>query len=213
MIQPENPFKVTRSFGIPKVVNEYHMYFDGTLGDPEDYREEFELIRHMGEGDILYNHYNGLGGNSYTMIQFLRCFQDCKGTIVGSIEGQCESAYGFMFLHSDGFEVSDHIRFMCHNYNGGLFGSGHELKAELEFDGPWAENLMRTTYEGFLSIEEINLMLEGKIYYFDMDEVVQRCEVMMDFRLEVIEQREREEEVAQTPPKKAKRKLKANVSE
>jgi ATP-dependent protease ClpP protease subunit len=182
MSQAENLFKVQRIFGQSKIINKYAIYFDGSLGNPEDYREEFELIRNMDVDDVLKCHYNGPGGNAFTMIQFLRCFKECKGTIIGSVEGECQSAYTFMFLASHGFEVSDHCKFMCHNYNGGLYGSGHELKAEMDFDVKWAETIMRDAYKGFLSDKEIEDMLEGKIYYYPAEEILSRCQKMVDSR-------------------------------
>lgn len=192
MAPNENPFKVQRIYNRAKMINLFDIYLSGDLGSPEDYQDEFELIRNMTEEDILTIHYNGQGGNAFTMIQFLRCFQECKGTIVGSVEGECQSAYTFMFLASDGFEVSDHVKFMCHNYNTGMFGSGHELRDEMAFDVNWSENLMRESYKDFLSEEEIDQLLEGKVYYFNMEEILSRCQNMVDVR-----QAEQEKEMEQ----------------
>jgi len=183
----------SNSFGPKPIANLYEFYVSGDIGPCEDYVDWFDTIRHADENDVIKIYINSFGGHLYTAIQFMRVMGECRGTIITSAEGACMSAATILFLCGDNFEVSPHCVFMFHNYSGGAFGKGGEMIDQLLHERKWSENLFRAVYKDFLNEEEIKLMLEGKDWYMDGEEVVKRLQVMKDATEAALEQQEQAE--------------------
>jgi len=156
------------------VVNLHEFYLVGEIGQPIDYLEWFDTIRHAGETDIVKIYINSDGGDLFTAIQFLRVLSDTPATIICSVEGACMSAATLIFMCGQQFEVTPHSIFMFHNYSGGAMGKGGEMIDQLQHERRWSERLMKEVYKDFLSSEEIKSMLDNKDIWMDGEEVVKR---------------------------------------
>lgn len=112
----------------------------------------------------------------------------------------------------DSFEISPHTTFMFHTYSGGSVGKGNELRLKAEYEAKWAETFMHDVYEGLLTKEEIDAMLEGKDYWWPATEVADRLMKMVEYRedkmAKMVEDMMAEIEEAQKPKKKAPAKRK-----
>ena len=64
--------------------------------------------------------------------------------------------------------------FMVHNYSGGTTGKGGEMLDQLQHERAWAEKLLRSTYEKFLTPKEIESILNTKDIWMDGEHVVKR---------------------------------------
>jgi len=154
----------------------FDLYLNDVIQSPKDYISWNQLIRSCGENDVVHFHINCYGGDVMTTIQLLRSMAECQGTTVASIEGACMSAATFIFLASDVCEISDHSQFLVHNYSSGNWGKGNELIAKALAEHAWANRLLNTIYEGFLTKEEIKEVIEGKDFWLDAPEVAKRLE-------------------------------------
>lgn len=165
----------------PKPVGQfYEFYISGTIEEPEDYIQWFDTIRHAEENDIVKLYINSYGGDLFTAIQFMRVLSETKASVIASVEGSCMSAATMIFLCADSFEVTPHSVFMFHNYSGGTFGKGGEMIDQLQHERKWSQSLMNEIYEGFLTKEEINNMLDNKDYWMDGHEVLNRLKNRID---------------------------------
>ena len=189
----------------PQVNASTHTFYLYEVGDPEDYIEWYEAMRKAGPHDTIYIHINSIGGRMSTAQQMLRCMNECQGTIIASVEGECASAATLIFLAADGWEVSPHSIFMFHNYSGGVFGKGGEMYDRIEFEKKWAEALMREAYTDFLTEEEMTEMFLGKDQYFTSDEVMEK----LNHRLDKREKEKYKLEIAATPLEVFEEELKA----
>lgn len=154
----------------------FDLYLNDVIQSPKDYITWNQLIRSAGEQDIIHIHINCYGGDVMTTIQLLRSIAECNGTVVASIEGACMSAATFIFLAADMCEISDHSQFLIHNYSAGNWGKGNELIAKALAEHAWANRLLNTIYEGFLTKQEIKEVIEGKDFWLDAPEVAKRLE-------------------------------------
>lgn len=182
MVEPINPFEKKRIFTKSSTKHYHDIYLIGPIGSPDNYIEDFELIRGMGPSDIAHIHINSPGGWMVTALQYIRCMLESEGTIITSNEGECASAATMIFLSGHEFEVSPNSQFMIHNYSAGTYGKGNELWERAVNDKDWSDNLMRDYYRGFLEPDEIEKVIDGKDYYFKPDEVIARCGKMIEFR-------------------------------
>lgn len=162
----------------------YHhsLYLTGAIVEAQQYVNWFHLLRHCGEDDVITLHINSEGGDAFTSIQLIRAMADCKGTLIASVEGRCMSAATLIFLTADQFVLSDHSVFMFHNYSGASFGKGGEMFDSITHERAWSRRLMETCYRDFLTQEEINAMMDGKDFWMDADQVVERLTKRAEIR-------------------------------
>lgn len=151
-------------------------YISGEITEPSDYTEWFDQIRNAQETDIIKLHINSPGGDLFTAIQFMRVLGETSAHVIASVEGACMSAATMIFLQARQFEISEHSMFMFHNYSGLAFGKGGEMIDQLQHERKWSDNIMRKTYEGFLSKDEIDSMLDNKDIWMSGEEVIKRLE-------------------------------------
>lgn len=177
-------------------------YLTGDINGPEEYTEWFNQIRHASSIDLIKIYINSPGGDLYTTIQFMKVLDECQAFILASVEGACMSAATMILLHCDGFEVSPHSNFMFHNYSGAAFGKGGELKDQMTFESAWAESLMRSVYEDFLSSAEFESMMNGKDIWMNAQQVVDR----LNKRHKIRQVKEAKKSSSEKPSKSSSRK-------
>jgi ATP-dependent protease ClpP protease subunit len=154
----------------------FDLYLCGEILPPENYIDQFEIIRNAGENDVIRLHINSAGGDLSTAIQFNRVIQESQAQICASAEGYCMSAATMIFLAADMFEISDHCFFMFHNYSGGSFGKGGEMYDHIVSERKWSDKLVNKVYSDFLTPEEIKSILDNKDIWMDGEEVKIRLE-------------------------------------
>lgn len=160
----------------------HSIYISGDIQSPENYTDAFELIRQCGESDIIKIHINSHGGDLFTAVQFMRVLKEAECNIICSVEGACMSAATLIFLAADSFEISDHSAFMFHNYSTRMAGKGGELYDSITFDRKWSEGMLKTEYEGLLTEDEIDSVLNNKDIWFSADEMGDRLEGFVELK-------------------------------
>ena len=156
--------------------NVFDFYLNGTIEGPEEYVEWNHLIRTASDNDIIYLHINCYGGDVMTAIQLMRALSETNAHVIASVEGACMSAATFIFLVADAYEISEHSMFMFHNYSGGTFGKGNEMKEQIFHEEKWAKNLLSKLYANFLTAAEIKDIMTGRDIWMDPAEVGKRLE-------------------------------------
>ena len=149
-------------------------YLSGEISPADEYIDWFDTIRHSGPNDVIKLYINSYGGDLFSAIQFMRVLNETEATVVVSVEGACMSAATVIFLCGDVFEVSAHSMFMFHNYSGGTFGKGGEMLDQLQHERTWSEKMLREVYSDFLTVKEIDAMLNNKDLWMDGDEIIKR---------------------------------------
>jgi ATP-dependent protease ClpP protease subunit len=124
----------------------------------------------------------------------MRVLKETDAKVITSVEGACMSAATLIFLTADQFEISDHSVFMFHNYSTFMYGKGGELFDGIMHDRKWSENLLKTEYEGFLTEEEIDSLLNNKDIWLDGDEALERLKSYSKVQEEKRKQAESEAE-------------------
>ena len=152
----------------------FNFYLCGEIKEAEEYIEWFQILRSVGENDIVYIRINSEGGDLFSALQLVRAIQESNATIVCSVEGICMSAATLIFLTADQFELSDHTMFMFHNYSSGTIGKGGEMYDQITHFRAWSEKLFASFYKDFLTDAEIKSMLDNKDIWLDAEEVAKR---------------------------------------
>jgi ATP-dependent protease ClpP protease subunit len=171
--EPPSPTHKPKFFAEP-AARIFNFYLCGEIKEAEEYIEWFQILRSVGENDIVYIRINSEGGDLFSALQLVRAIQESNATIVCSVEGICMSAATLIFLTADQFELSDHTMFMFHNYSSGTIGKGGEMYDQLTHFRAWSEKLFASFYKDFLTPEEIKSMLDNKDIWLDAEEVAKR---------------------------------------
>ena len=104
----------------------------------------------------------------------MRILRETQAHTIASVEGECMSAATLIFLACQQYEISAHSCFMFHNYSSGTVGKGGEQFDQLTFERKWSESLFCDAYKGFLTPNEIKMILDSKDIWMNSDEVVDR---------------------------------------
>jgi ATP-dependent protease ClpP protease subunit len=178
------------------------IYLVGEIGSAENYLDCFDIIRNANENDVVRININSPGGDLFTTIQFLRALSETQATTIASAEGCCMSAATMIFLSAQNFEISDHCLFMIHNYSGFSFGKGGEMYDQLINERKWSEKIVQKIYEGFLTEEEIESVLNNKDLWMEGEEVMNRLKAKIETEKE--ESEKSSKPVAQKKPRQTK---------
>lgn len=157
----------------------FEFYLSGEVKEPEHYVEWFDAIRNASANDDVVIYINSMGGNLDTAIQFMRVLNETEAHITTSVEGSCMSAATIVFLQGNTLHITPHSLFMFHNYSGGAFGKGGEMYDNIMFERAWSKDFLHDIYKHFLTIEEINSMLDNKDIWMGHKEVEARCRTML----------------------------------
>jgi len=187
----------------------HRLHLKGPVTDPEDYVEWVECIRDAGEHDTIEFHINSPGGNVYTAIELIHAFADTDAHVHVVLSGIVASAGTILMTVGDSFEISPYTTFMFHNYSGGTIGKGNEMAIKMDYEREWSRMFMHEIYEGLLSTEEIDQLLDGRDFWLSAENVGERLSNMIKNREEVaakmVEEMMAELEEEKKPKKETKK--------
>lgn len=176
-----NPTGAT--YSVP-VAFDHVVMIDRDIDDPSNWREEISLLRSATPFDRVHMQINTGGGMVSTAAAIVNAMKQCQATITTELVGDCCSAGTFIFLQGDEQIVNDTMgHFMIHQASHGYGGVDHQVYDYAVYSREQNISLVRDTYRGFLTEEEIEQAITGKEFWFTADEVSERCQHRMDLIL------------------------------
>ena len=161
---------------VPIISDKNHTtaYLTNTIEEPSEYNELCFKLKSASPAEIFTLVINTPGGILDSALMLVDAIKTSKAKVIAQISGTVASAGTIITLACDDVEVALHTAFMIHNYSGGLVGKGHELKAHQEFVDANLNNSFTDLYKGFLTPSEIKKVIDGKDYWMNRDEVLER---------------------------------------
>ena len=161
---------------VPIISDKNHTtaYLTNTIEEPSEYNELCFRLKSASPAEIFTLVINTPGGILDSALMLVDAIKTSKAKVIAQISGTVASAGTIITLACDDVEVAPHTAFMIHNYSGGLVGKGHELKAHQEFVDANLNNSFTDLYKGFLTPSEIKKVIDGKDYWMNRDEVLER---------------------------------------
>ncbi len=152
-----------------------NIYLTGVMGEPQNYIEAYELLRQAMSQTRVNIYINGPGGNAETCIQFINAMRECKGTVVGRLDGIAMSAHAIVLMASDVIVVNPFTQFMLHHASFGAIDQGTKTIESAIIKEKWLYELVSHYYGPLLTEEELKEVRSGiRDTYFTSDELVQR---------------------------------------
>ena len=173
---------------------QYDLELYGSMGGTATFTKWLEVIRESTEYDTIRIHINSIGGELLPALQLAFTLRNCLAHVETVIEGECLSAATIIFLSGDSFTLNPSCRFMVHTYSGGMYGKGHELVTQAQFDDQWSKDQLNAVYKDFLSDGEIKYVLAGGDIYLNAEQLRTRCASLLEKRKAAVEAPEQGEQ-------------------
>jgi len=190
--------------------NQYTVTLDEDFIQPSYYRSVCNMLDHAQEGDEVIFKVTSRGGALVGLQVLLEAIKNTEAHTVALIVGQCASAASIFVLHCDDIAVTDSADMMVHHVSYSTGGKNSDVLAHVAHVAKTSEKLIRSTYEYFLTEEEVNDVLNGKELYFDADEIRERLVLREEVRdmveQDMLEKLQAQQKVKETPPKPASKK-------
>jgi hypothetical protein len=194
-----------------KSVYSFDYYLDSYIGAPSLYRGLFQCIGNMQEQDELFIHVNSGGGRLDTAMQLIDAMHSTNGDITVVVTGTAGSAAGMVALHAPSLVITPSSQFLAHNASTGTGGKLGEVVSSVEFSKKYIDKLIKDTYSGFMTEQEIEYLKIGKDFWFNSDEIIERLEIRETYWKEKKVKEDEEEAKKIAVPSKPKPKVKAKA--
>jgi len=152
------------------------IYITEDIDNPNTYNEVIHTLRNSDPTQTITLFINTDGGVLDSAISLVGAIRDSYATTVAHLSGTVASAGTIIALACDELIIDDHTKFMVHTYSTGMSGKGNEVKAQQEFMAVAIKDLLSDVYEGFLTADELDALIEGKDFWFNKEEVLFRWE-------------------------------------
>ena len=165
---------------VPIIADKDETTFDVFLHDsisvPSEYNELIYILRYATKGTVINININNGGGHIDSAFAIRDAILKSNARVIGHLSGTVASAATVISLSCDEIVVSPYLSFMVHNYSAGIQGKGHELKAYQTFLDKELDRAFRDIYAGFFTAEEMESIIEGKDFWINDREVMERWE-------------------------------------
>lgn len=162
-------------FGKTREIHSVDVYFDELIADLPYYRNLLQYMREMQPEDELRIWVDSPGGYLASALSIIDAMNSTEGQVTVIVTGQAASAASIIALNAPNLIIGDNAYMMCHSAS---YGTGAKKQGEIFSQVQHSEQSLRKMmfelYENFLEPEEIEMMLVGRDYYFDYDEITER---------------------------------------
>lgn len=156
-------------------VHRNKVFLDDVILDARYYREVIHMLQEMTENDSCEFYVDSPGGNADGMLALINAVENCQGQVICFIEGECASAASLFSLACPNVVVGKRARMLCHSARFSLPGGKHaDQRSHFQFNDKLLTSIIEEFYEGFLSPEEIQDVLNGKEHYLMAEEIEER---------------------------------------
>jgi ATP-dependent protease ClpP protease subunit len=183
----ELPRDSTRIWDIPVPIvkdvknNTVSVYITGTIDEPCYYNELCYMLQTADEDAVIDLYINTPGGIIDSAFMVANAIAKSSARVIGHLSGTVASAGTIISMACSELDVTEHLSFMVHNYSGGVQGKGHEMKARQKFTDEHLSAAFKYFYEGFLSEEEMQKVMEGADMWMGTEEVIERWNQRVDY--------------------------------
>lgn len=168
-------------FSKERVNVDYLVALPEEIGSPSQYSTLIALFSFAEEGDTITLEINNGGGYLNTALQICNAMADCKAHITAILNTEGHSAASLIFLSADSCGVGKYASMLCHEGGTGMMGKPSDVRRQMQHYDKMGERVIRDTYEGFLTVEEIDRILDGLELFLDDKEIIERLGIRDEY--------------------------------
>jgi ATP-dependent protease ClpP protease subunit len=189
---------------VTQEVKRHDVFLDTEIGEPSNYRDLISLLFNANENDSINIFINSQGGHLNSALAIIEGIKHSNAQVTGIIMGECYSAASMIALNCHNVVVLESANMMIHTASFGTAGNTGNVKAYTDFTVKEVEKLLVSTYEGFLTSEEIDKIKTGVEIWLSADDISKRMEI----RVKLLENKELEVAAPTPEPEKPTRRRK-----
>ena len=155
-------------------MTQYTVPIDEGIMEPSYYRGIVNMLSNANEQDIVIFKINSPGGRMDGLLSLLDAIDTTEAMTIADITGECASAASILALNCDQCVVGKHAELLAHEVRYGIGGKSSDNLSHVQHIKKISDKLIWDTYEGFLTDDEIESVLNGKELFLDSDEIVER---------------------------------------
>lgn len=152
----------------------YTVPIDEGIMEPSYYRGIVNMLSNANEQDIVVFKINSPGGRMDGLLSLLDAIDTTEAMTIADITGECASAASILALNCDQCVVGNRAEMLCHEVRYGVGGKNSDNLSHVQHIKKISDKLIWDTYEGFLTDDEIESVLNGKELFLDSEEIVER---------------------------------------
>lgn len=161
---------------ITQEVKRHDVFLDTDISEPPNYRDLISLLFNAGENDSINIFINSQGGHLNSALAIIEGIKHSNANVTGIIMGECYSAASMIALNCHNVVVLDSANMMIHTASFGTAGNTGNVKAYTDFTVKEIEKLLVSTYEHFLTKDEIDKIKTGVEIWLSSDDIKNRLE-------------------------------------
>jgi len=165
-----------------RVSTEYDVSIRDAIDSNDYFADLIELLRTATQEDVFHLYFSTDGGMLDATQELLAAMSVTEATVVGHLVNKAISAGSIIFLNCHEWQVYAGSHMMIHQMSYSAGGGNQNVKGQVDFYARMNEKLVKNTYTGFLTPEEIQDVLNGKDVYLEDVEVAERLEQYAEFR-------------------------------
>lgn len=187
-------------FSKERVNVDYLVALPEEIGSPSQYSTLIALFSFAEEGDTITLEINNGGGYLNTALQICNAMADCKAHITAILNTEGHSAASLIFLSADSCGVGKYASMLCHEGGTGMMGKPSDVRRQMQHYDKMGERVIRDTYEGFLTVEEIDRILDGLELFLDDKEIISRLAIRDEYFKNLVRDTDKETVLEELTP-------------
>jgi len=176
----------------------------GYIEDANQMSDIVEALDAMNDSDRFELKLSSGGGCLSTTDTLITAMRRTKGHVHISCSGNIASAATLILLEAHSFELSDHFTALIHCGSLSETGTSAEFAKSAPFYLKWMQDFLRSSYQGFLTPEEIEQVIEGRDMLMLGEEWFERSEKRNEWMQEQVEKMMKAAEDLNKPKKPRK---------
>lgn len=175
----ENDFQVSYT---PSSNGKYNIFLYGDIEDARQFQDAIEAMNDAGEDDLVVIHLSTNGGSTDATDTFISAMRRCRARVVVEASGGVHSAGTIILMNAPEYRLSENFNALIHNGSFGAWGAkSSDTKTQFEFQAEYMDRLAWSTYQGFLTDDEIEELIAGRDFWMGPEEWVDRWKRRQEF--------------------------------
>ncbi len=181
-------------YGQTAVVQAHRFFLNRSIGELHLYEELIQTLLTASENDHVQLFIDNHGGNFDTACSIVSAIRNSQATVQAVIGSRCSSAASVIALQCHEVEVLPLAGMLIHCASYGSSGKEPDVYGYVVHSNKTLRNAMKEFYEGFLTTEELDKVLDGKEMFLTEEEIKDRLEERQKYFEELEEEKKKQME-------------------
>lgn len=182
------------------VAHQISIHIDEPIKSAKYYRSVVQELGDLSENDEVIFRIASPGGDLDGLVALIEAIRNCDADILAVITGKAHSAASMLALSCPNVAITPSANMLVHFVSFGSGGKAWDVVSHVHHTVDYSTAIFKEIYQGFLTDEEMQNIIEGKELWLQAPEIEER----LIKRQEFYQKQEQEEEPVKVSKKKEK---------